>query len=69
MAIATRPHLMQPFDVCQMYVFSAPVLGLVMVVKDHETIRLKMLFTQKKKIENDNKQLRAERENYKVLYF
>ena len=37
-----------------------------MAVKDHEHFRLKLLFTQKKKIEHENKQIRADRENYKV---
>ncbi|XP_052799460.1 uncharacterized protein LOC128231081 [Mya arenaria] len=39
--------------------------SLVVAVKDHEHFRLKMLFTQKKKIEHDNKQIRAERDSYK----
>ena len=42
------------------------IIGLVVAVKDHEHFRLKMLFTQKKKIEHENKQIRADRENYKV---
>ncbi|WAR03872.1 HVCN1-like protein [Mya arenaria] len=42
--------------------------SLVVAVKDHEHFRLKMLFTQKKKIEHDNKQIRAERDSYKVNY-
>ena len=37
-----------------------------MAVKDHEHFRLKLLFTQKKKIEHENKQIRADRDNYKV---
>lgn len=40
--------------------------GLVVAVKDHEHFRLKMLFTQKKKIEHENKQMRGERDSYKV---
>ncbi|KAL4224773.1 Voltage-gated hydrogen channel 1 [Mactra antiquata] len=39
--------------------------SLVVAVKDHEHFRLKMLFTQKKKIEHENKQIRLERENYR----
>ncbi|XP_045176222.2 uncharacterized protein LOC123536823 [Mercenaria mercenaria] len=39
--------------------------SLVVAVKDHEHFRLKMLFTQKKKIEHENKQIRIDRDNYK----
>ena len=39
-----------------------------MAVKDHEHFRLKLLFTQKKKIEHENKQIRADRDNYKVRH-
>ena len=43
--------------------------GLVVAVKDHEHFRLKMLFTQKKKTEHENKQIRGERDSYKVSYY
>ena len=46
-----------------MYLF----VGLVVAVKDHEHFRLKMLFTQKKNIELDIKQLRADRDKLQGL--
>jgi hypothetical protein len=58
---------------CNIVKYSKEVLfvypaGLVVAVKDHEHFRLKMLFTQKKKIEHENKQIRIDRDNYKVTF-
>ncbi|XP_033752439.1 putative uncharacterized protein DDB_G0277255 [Pecten maximus] len=38
------------------------VNSLVVVVRDHEHFRLKLLYTQKKKVDSDNKNLRQEKE-------
>ncbi|XP_060072456.1 mucin-2-like [Ylistrum balloti] len=38
------------------------VNSLVVVVRDHEHFRLKLLYTQKKKVDSDNKHLRQEKE-------
>ncbi|XP_062595767.1 uncharacterized protein LOC134257137 [Saccostrea cucullata] len=40
------------------------VNSLVVAVRDHEHFRLKLLYTQKKKVEQENKQLRQDKDKY-----
>lgn len=53
--------------ICGVYTWPLMLIsGLVVAVRDHEHFRLKLLYTQKKKVEQENKQLRQDREKYTV---
>lgn len=41
---------------------------MVVAVRDHEHFRLKLLYTQKKKVEQENKQLRQDKDKYSVSF-
>lgn len=40
----------------------------MVAVRDHEHFRLKLLYTQKKKVEQENKQLRQDKDKYSVSF-
>ena len=42
------------------------ITGLVVAVRDHEHFRLKLLYTQKKKTDSENKQLKQDKDKLNV---